>query len=784
MSAVRTRRRRRALIATGVLAAAVPGGIVAASMLPAAAATTPVAGGVYTLASGASGKCVDVTGASAANSALLIQTACNAALTNQRWTATGRADNQFNLANGNGGRCVDVPSSSATSGTQLQQYGCGDGTKTNQLWTFTASTAASGKFLVKSVATGLCMSNRGGSTAGGNPIVQETCADVARMQWSFNHVSGPTAAPTTSAPATSGRQMEDLDRGLISVRSGSANLVSWRLLGTEAAATGFNVYRSGTKLNATPITNSTNYLDSGAAATASYTVRAVVNGTEQGDSPASLTFGNGYLDVKLQVPAGGTTPDGVAYTYAANDASVGDADGDGVYEIFVKWDPSNAKDNSQSGYTGNVLVDAYKLDGTRLWRIDLGRNIRAGAHYTQFQVYDYDGDGKAEIAMKTADGTRSGTGVVIGSSSADHRNSSGYVLTGPEYLTMFSGQTGAALSTVGYTPARGTVSSWGDSYGNRVDRFLAATAYLDGQRPSLIMARGYYTRAVIAAWDFRNGTLTSRWTYDSGNSNVGAYGQGNHNLSIADTDADGKDEIIYGAAAINDNGTLMWRSGLGHGDALHVGDLIPSRAGIEVYRPSESTSQPTDAMLDGRTGAVIWSHPSCGCDNGRAVAGDVHAGSAGAEAWSSSVSGLSSTTGANVGRKPSSTNFLAWWDADPVRELVDATRVDKYGTSADTRLLTASGVASNNSTKQTPAVSGDLFGDWREEIVWRLSDSSALRIYSTPVVTDRRIHTLMHDSQYRVAVAWQNTAYNQPPHPSFFLGNGMSTPAQPGIHVR
>ncbi|GIE36323.1 hypothetical protein Ait01nite_093680 [Actinoplanes italicus] len=785
MSAVRTRRRRRALIVTGVLAAAVPGGIVAVSMLPAAAAATPVAGGVYTLASGASGKCVDVTGASADNSALLIQTACDTALTNQRWTATGRANNQFNLANGNGGRCIDVPGSSATSGTQLQQYGCGDGTKTNQLWTFAASTAASGKFLVKSVATGLCMSNRDGSTAGNNPIVQETCSDVARMQWSFNQVAGPTATPATSAPpATGGRQMEDLDRGLISVRSGSANLVSWRLLGTEAAATGFNVYRSGTKLNATPITNSTNYLDPGAAANASYTVRAVVNGAEQANSPASLTFGNGYLDVKLQVPAGGTTPDGVAYTYSANDASVGDADGDGVYEIFVKWDPSNAKDNSQSGYTGNVFVDAYKLNGTRLWRIDLGRNIRAGAHYTQFQVYDYDGDGKAEIAMKTADGTRSGTGVVIGSSTADHRNSSGYILSGPEFLTMFSGQTGAALSTVNYTPARGTVSSWGDSYGNRVDRFLAATAYLDGRRPSLIMARGYYTRAVIAAWDFRNGTLTSRWTYDSGNSNVGAYGQGNHNLSIADTDADGKDEIIYGAAAINDNGTLMWRSGLGHGDALHVGDLIPSRAGIEVYRPSESTSQPTDAMLDGRTGAVIWSHPSCGCDNGRAVAGDVYAGSAGAEAWSSSVSGLSSTTGANVGRKPSSTNFLAWWDADPVRELVDATRVDKYGTSADTRLLTASGVASNNSTKQTPAVSGDLFGDWREEIVWRLSDSSALRIYSTPAVTDRRIHTLMHDSQYRVAVAWQNTAYNQPPHPSFFLGNGMSTPAQPGIHVR
>ncbi|MBW6440383.1 RICIN domain-containing protein [Actinoplanes hulinensis] len=782
MSSPRPRRRRRGLIVAGVLAVAVPAGIVTVSMIPAAAATTPVAGGVYTLASGSSGKCADVAGASTASSALLVQLACNVAATNQQWTARQQNSGQFQLVNGNSTRCVDVPGSTTVSGTQLQQYSCGDATKNNQLWTFTASTAASGKFLVKSVASGLCISNKDGSTAGNNPIVQETCSDVARMQWSFNHVSGPTATPTT--PAGSGRQMEDLDRGLISVRSGTGNLVSWRLLGTEPAATGFNLYRGGTKVNATPITNSTNYLDAGAAATATYTVRAVVNGAEQGDSPASLTFGSGYLDVRLQVPAGGTTPDGVAYTYSANDASVGDADGDGDYEIFVKWDPSNAKDNSQSGYTGNVYVDAYTLQGTRLWRIDLGRNIRAGAHYTQFQVYDYDGDGKAEVAMKTADGTVSGTGVTIGSAGADYRNSSGYILSGPEYLTMFSGQTGAALSTVNYTPARGTVSSWGDSYGNRVDRFLAGTAYLDGARPSLIMARGYYTRAVIAAWDFRNGTLTSRWTYDSGTSNTGAYGQGNHQLSIADTDADGKDEIIYGAAAINDNGTLMWRSGLGHGDALHVGDLIPSRAGIEVYRPSESTSQPTDAMLDGRTGAVIWSHPTCGCDNGRAVAGDVYAGSAGAEAWSSSVSGLTGATGANLGRKPSSTNFLAWWDADPVRELVDATRVDKYGTSADTRLLTASGVASNNSTKQTPAISGDILGDWREEIVWRLSDSSALRIYSTPVVTDRRIHTLAHDSQYRVALAWQNTAYNQPPHPSFFLGDGMTTPAQPNIYVR
>ncbi|GIF01676.1 cellulose binding domain-containing protein [Paractinoplanes rishiriensis] len=596
--------------------------------------------------------------------------------------------------------------------------------------------------------------------------------------------TAPTIAPTTPPAPESGRQMEDLDRGVISVRSGSGNLVSWRLLGTEATSTGFNVYRAGTKVNATPIANSTNYLDSGAAAGSSYTVRAVVNGVEQPDSPASLSFGNGYLDVRMQIPAGGTTPSGEAFTYRADDLSVGDVDGDGQYELFVKWYPSNAKDNSQSGYTGNTLIDAYKLNGTRLWRIDLGRNIRSGAHYTQFQVYDYDGDGKAEMAVKTADGSRDGAGTIIGSSSADYRNSAGYVLSGPEFLTMFAGDTGRALSTVNYLPARGTVGDWGDTYGNRVDRFLAGTAYFDGQRPSVVMARGYYTRAVVVAWDFRNGALTRRWTYDSGNSNVGAYGQGNHNLSIADTDADGKDEVIYGSAALNDNGTLMWRSGLGHGDALHVGDFIPSRAGLEVFRPSESTSQPADAMLDGRTGAVIWSHASCGCDNGRGVAADIYAGSAGAEAWSNAVDGLSNTSGANIGRKPGSANALIWWDGDTTRELQSDIYIDKYGTGGDTRLLTGSGVASNNGTKANAGLTGDILGDWREEVLWRTTDSSAVRIYSTPTQTSTRLYTLMHDSQYRVAIAWQNTAYNQPPHPSYHIGNGMAAITKPTIYVR
>ncbi|MFI5892362.1 cellulose binding domain-containing protein [Actinoplanes sp. NPDC051513] len=572
----------------------------------------------------------------------------------------------------------------------------------------------------------------------------------------------PTTTPPTGPATVNGKQVERLDRGLVSVHSSSGNLISWRLLGTDPGGIAFNVYRGATKLNSSPLTGSTNYLDSGAAAGQTYTIKAVVNGAEQAAEGPALSLANGYLDVPIQNPN--------SSLYAANDASVGDLDGDGKLDIVLKWDPTNSKDNSQSGVTDPVYVDGYKLDGTRLWRINLGRNIRAGAHYTQFQVYDYDGDGDAEVAMKTADATVDGAGWVIGDANADYRNSSGYVLSGPEYLTMFDGRTGAAVSTVNYEPPRGTVSSWGDSYGNRVDRFLAGTAYLDGSRPSVIMARGYYTRSVIVAWDFRNGALTRRWTFDSNASGNSAYaGQGNHQLSIADVDADGKDEIIYGAMAVDDNGGRLWNTGNGHGDAVHVGDLDPSRPGLEEFKVDEDASKPSSWFADARTGQIIWSTPANG-DNGRGVSADIWAGSPGAESWSSAADGVRSPSGAVVSsRKPGSTNFVVWWDGDATRELLDSNHIDKYGTSGDTRLLTAADVHSNNGTKSTPSLSGDILGDWREEVIWPTTANNALRIYSTPTPTDRRVVTLLHDVQYREAIAWQNTAYNQPPHPSFAI---------------
>lgn len=729
----------------------------------------------YQLVSRHSGKAMEIDGGSTANGAALVQRAPGS-VTHQQFQFVDVGGGFYQLRARHSGKVLDIEAKSIADGANVQQYTANDGS--NQQFSVADTDSGFVQLINRNSGKALDVWER--STADGARISQYTDNDGINQQWQLVKVGGGSDPGPDPDPPGDGLQMEDLNRGLVSVRSGSGNLVSWRLLGTEGYDTAFNVYRNGSKVNASPITSSTNYLDGGAPADATYTVRAVVGGAEQPASESSLRFtGGNYLDVQLQNPGTGYTP---------VEASPGDVDGDGQYELIVKWDPSNAKDNSQAGVTGNVYLDAYRLNGQRLWRIDLGRNIRAGAHYTQFQVFDYDGDGRAEVAAKTADGTRDGQGAVIGNASADHRNGDGYVLAGPEYLTMFNGLTGAAMDTANYEPPRGNVSSWGDSYGNRVDRFLAGTAYLDGQRPSLIMARGYYTRAVVAAWDFRDGRLTRRWTFDSNTSgNSRAAGQGNHQLSIADVDADGRQEVIYGSATINDNGILMYATGYGHGDALHVGDFVPSRAGLEVFTIHESGNQPGSDLHDAATGSVIHRTPTSGEEGpGRGVAADIYAGNPGAEFWGAgpNMTQLRNSSGGNVGRNPSSANFLAWWDADPVRELLNGTQIDKYGTSGDTRLLTGSGVASSNGTKSTPVLSGDLFGDWREEVIWRHSSNNALRIYATPTPTTTKLHTLAHDAQYRVALAWQNTAYNQPPHPSYFLGADMTRPPQPNVYVR
>ncbi|MBN2739049.1 MAG: hypothetical protein JXR70_18870 [Spirochaetales bacterium] len=562
-------------------------------------------------------------------------------------------------------------------------------------------------------------------------------------------------------------QAERLNRGLVAIKSGNGYFLSWRLLGDEPSNTGFHVYKGNTRLTSTPVINSTTYQDNSTTSD-TYRVSAVINGVEQEFSENARVMSANYLDVPLSTPSGSGT------TYTSNDVSVGDLDGDSEYELVVKWEPANAQDNSKSGYTGNVFLDAYELNGTPLWRIDLGRNIRAGAHYTQFMVYDLDGDGKAEIACKTADGTIDGQGKVIGNGSADYRNSNGYILDGPEFLTVFNGQTGAAINTVNYLPARGNVGDWGDTYGNRVDRFLACVAYLDGQKPSLVMCRGYYTRTVLVAWDYKNANLTQRWTFDTNNGYGSTWeGQGNHQLSVQDVDSDGKDEIIYGSIAIDDNGRGIWNARLGHGDSLHVCDIDVNRPGLEVWGIHEGDGTPGSALLDARTGQIIWQ--TANADIGRGVSADLTS-SPGMECWGG-TEGLRTASNGSAGNNPPSANHLIWWDGDLYRELLDSNTITKYGGSV---LLTGNGCTANNGTKFNPSLTLDLWGDWREEVIWRAG--SSLRIYTSTSGTNYRFHTLMHDRAYREAVAWQNVAYNQPPHPSFFLGEGMKAAPQPNIY--
>ena len=436
------------------------------------------------------------------------------------------------------------------------------------------------------------------------------------------------------------RQAEYLDRGLVAVSTEEGVFLSWRFLGTDDENTAFNVYRDGKLITDKPVADKTNYVDKEGIQGSKYYVETVLtddkgNITQSGAdiSKEVSPLEQNYFDIPLSKPASLTMPDKSTCTYTPNDASVGDLDGDGQYEIILKWEPSNAQDNSKDGYTGNVYIDAYKMDGTFLWRIDLGVNIRAGAHYTQFMVYDFDGDGRAELVCKTADGTVDGKGSVIGDGAADYRSAAGRILEGPEYLTLFDGLTGEALDTIDYEPARGNVRDWGDDYGNRVDRFLAAVAYLDGKKPSVIMCRGYYTRAVLAAYDVSDKKLVHRWTFDSNEKGNDKYaGQGNHNLAVADVDWDGYDEIVYGQCIINEDGTGLVSTGMGHGDAIHVGDFLPEREGLEVWGCLEASG---GAMLwDGSTGECILRIIASG-DTGRAVAGNFIPGNNGSEFVSS-----------------------------------------------------------------------------------------------------------------------------------------------------
>lgn len=638
-------------------------------------------------------------------------------------------------------------------------------------------------------------------------------------------------------------QMEKLDRGLVALPAQDQGIfLSWRLLGTDSKDVCFDIERDG-KIIAHQV-KLTNYTDRKGSSANTYRIITYQNEPRM-DAPAEREISKAvklwndlYRSLPINRPAGGVTPDGKSYEYTPNDCSVGDVDGDGEYEIILKWDPTNAHDNSHDGYTGEVIFDCYKLDGTQLWRINLGKNIRAGAHYTQFLVYDFDGDGKAEMICKTSTGSVDAKGKFVSDAAtdagireldnaADYRNSRGRIMAGPELLTVFNGETGKAMHTIWYQPNRafGTgrqveegehlesgfpaySSVWGDknNYGNRGERYLAGVAFLKGadKHPSAVMCRGYYTRSYLWAVDFDGKELKTKWLHASitpndwkvtdadgkvlkeahGCKNT-AYAQGAHSLAVGDVDGDGCDEITYGSAAINHDGTLLYSTGLGHGDAQHLADLDPDRPGLEYYMVHEEYPYGSD-LRDARTGEILFRTLDKD-DTGRGVAADIDVQHRGYELWCSDAPVVRDIKGKSISAttKMPAMNFRIYWDGDLQDELLANGRpphfppyLQKWNGSEAVALPLSNGKqlyemgnsVSCNWSKATPNLQADLFGDWREEVIyWDESDASHLNIFTTNIPTEYRVPTLMHDHIYRMGVAWQNVGYNQPPHLGYYL---------------
>ena len=593
-------------------------------------------------------------------------------------------------------------------------------------------------------------------------------------------------------------QMEHLNRGVVAVRASADTVaVSWRYLQTDASDVAFHVYRNGVQITQTPVSVGTIYYDYNPSKEAAvYEVKPADVSRKQAKKeggrwllPAEAP--TGYLSIPLEKPEIVPMPDNEKYTYLPNDASAADLDGDGEMEIVLKWDPTNSHDNAHSGFTGPTYIDAYKFNGKRLWRINLGRNIRSGAHYTQFMVYDLDGDGCAEVVMKTSDGTVDGKGKVIGNPDADHRMQHGhvagdlpegsemprgrvgYIAYGPEYLTVFNGKTGAAMQTIDYIPERGDLRAWGDNYANRSERYLACVAYLDGMKPSVVMCRGYYTRAVLAAFDWDGKELKPRWVFDSNEERHRTYaGQGNHNLRVGDVDGDGCDEIVYGSCCIDHNGEGLYNTRMGHGDAMHLTRFLPEAEGLQVWDCHENRRDGS-TLRDAATGKVLFQIPH-NTDVGRCMATDIDPTSYGLEMWSSASDGIRNSKGEVVYPSPKglSINMAVWWDGDLLRELLDREKVSKYdwNTGECRTIAHFEGCRFNNGTKSNPCLQGDLLGDWREEVLTRTEAGDELRLYVSTLPTEYRFHTFLHDPVYRHGITTQNVAYNQPTQPGFYFG--------------
>lgn len=588
------------------------------------------------------------------------------------------------------------------------------------------------------------------------------------------------------SPLYTQRQMEKLNRGTLAVQVSDGVFISWRVTGSEWRNVSYNIYRGSEKINTAPITGASNYLDLAGSPGSRYHVKAIVNGTELEATDTATVWPASFMDVPVRQIAG---------EYELNDASVGDLDGDGNYEIVVKRLPPDRSPEPQ--YT--PLLEAYRLDGTWLWTIDLGPNL---LNMTQinFVVYDLDGDGKAEVVTKTSEATVDGTGTEIGDVDGDgitnYRPTAigDDMIDGPEFLSLYEGTTGREVARTTYI-SREPLSQWGlpgmtlAQLAHRSGNNMMAVIYADGKRPSLVICRGIYHRTKMVALDYRSGTISERWRFDSDEWPPEYTGQGNHNLSVADVDDDGRDEIVYGSMTIDDDGSGLYSTGLGHGDALHVSDMDPDRPGLEVWQAHEASPNWGGTYRDAATGEILIQYTG-NRDMGRACAADITADYRGFEMWGATECPMYNCRGTILPPASVPVNHVIWWDGDLLREFLNhdwlgdeaATgigTISKFNGTGTVPLLAANGTYSINGTKGNPCLQADILGDWREEVIWRTTDNQYLRIYTTVIPTEHRMYTPMHDPQYRIAVAWQNNAYNQPPHPGFFIGHGMDSVPPP-----
>ena len=592
--------------------------------------------------------------------------------------------------------------------------------------------------------------------------------------------------------AFSQRKTDALDRGLIAIKTTNGVYCSWRIMGEEYYDVKYNLYRDGTKVNSEPLSVS-NYSDAAGTSSSKYTVKAVVRGTEQTTSKEATVWTDSYLEITPQHATSITS------TLVPNDACCADVDGDGELEILIKYD--NKEEISslfpKEGHNGEYTIfEVLKMDGSLLWWVNCGPNMGDFQNNEQnIAAYDWDQDGKAEAIMRLSEGSvihmKDGSTYTIG---ADGKNGTAwtnyrtpkveggvewFTHYGNEFLVYMNGETGVPYQVMEFPLKRledgetNLEKAWGDGYGHRSSKYFFGAPYLDGRKPSIFLARGIYTRHKMIAYDVNPSTheLTVRWRWNCNDSSSPWYGQGYHNYAVADVDWDGRDEICFGSMVIDDNGKGLSTTGLGHGDAQHHGDFNPYIHGHEIYACNED--HPDNNYRDATTSKIYYRQTSSN-DDGRAMMGNFSNEYPGCLGRSGHDTAISSVTNNHIPTDIAfDVNFRIYWDGDLLEETFNGTgtknsagRIYKPGVG---NITTLTGSLTNNDTKATPCYQGDLFGDWREEVMMRTADNK-IRIYTTTIPTEWRNYTLWHDQQYRNAMVWQMNGYNQPPHTSYFLG--------------